>query len=265
MATLPAGRIYALNFRVVFRPFAPRALLVGSLAIVAGSAAYCLAYNWAQGTSESIAEAIGWSLVNIIPWLLAFEVGKKVLDDPEHGPANMALQFAAIIGGTVLASMALEWTFAGRPPWTDARALLFGFVRRVPGALLVGTLLLLRPRLDQGDGLDVPLLAPPGTGTSFLPLLPRQIAWIKSAGNYLEIRSDQATVLCRMTMKQAEQRLAAHGFLRIHRSALVNQRHIASIRAGKLYDEVQLLDGSWLRVGGAFRTRVAEFARRRTS
>ena len=89
-----------------------------------------------------------------------------------------------------------------------------------------------------------------------LALLPRQIDWIRSAGNYLEVRGTGRVVLQRMTLAAAERMLQAEGFVRIHRCALVNGRRIARYRAGRMADELQLEDGTWLKVGGAYRPLV---------
>src|SRR5690349_15093691 len=113
MAPLPFDRRPIINFALLYRPFAPRALVLSSIGIVLGTALYCLTYNWAQGTQESLVEAVGWSSAKIVPWLFALEIGERVLDDPAQGPARIAIQFAAIIAGTLVASVMLEWIIAG--------------------------------------------------------------------------------------------------------------------------------------------------------
>ena len=56
-----------------------------------------------------------------------------------------------------------------------------------------------------------------------------------------------------MTMAEAEALLAGEGFVRIHRSVLVNAGKVARVERGKAADEVRLADGTRLRVGGAYR------------
>ena len=52
-----------------------------------------------------------------------------------------------------------------------------------------------------------------------------------SAGNYVEFRmADGREVLMRVTLVQVEAELTAHGFVRTHRSWLVNTRAIAETR-----------------------------------
>ena len=69
----------------------------------------------------------------------------------------------------------------------------------------------------------------------------------------------------RLTIKQAEASLADQGFVRIHRSLLVNAARVAQLHRGKLYDEVELVDGTLLRVGGAYRSQLRREEPRRAA
>lgn len=59
----------------------------------------------------------------------------------------------------------------------------------------------------------------------------QDILWIKGAGNYVEIHllNGQAPILHRETIKNLEQTLKAHNFVRIHRSTLVRTSDINEI------------------------------------
>ena len=63
----------------------------------------------------------------------------------------------------------------------------------------------------------------------------------------------------------AEDLLGGHGFIRIHRSALVNRSRIVRHLKGKVADEVQLADGTRLKVGGAYRPGLGSAAERRSA
>ena len=63
-------------------------------------------------------------------------------------------------------------------------------------------------------------------------------------------------------MAQAEAELAGHGFVRIHRSTLVNAARVAAIRRGKQFDEVELTGGRRLKVGDSYRSGLAFLERR---
>lgn len=83
---------------------------------------------------------------------------------------------------------------------------------------------------------------------------PSTIGWVEAAGNYVEIHADDATHLVRGTLSGFEERLAEHGFVRIHRSRLVNTSRISSFRPTASGDlEIALDDGRV--VGGSRRFR----------
>ena len=219
---------------------ARRAAITGA-AIVGGGALYCLGYNSLQGNPENPMDAIAWATANLLPWLAAFELAKRA--------RGVARRLAVVVAAAAV-SLLLEHGFG----LIDLGVSNAGFqlLRRLPGAGLVLVLLLLLPRLRER-----PPPARLAGETPDLPLLPVQIDWIKAAGNYLEFHHAGGMVMRRMTLAEAESALAAHGFVRIHRSLLVNRSRIAGIRRGKLADEVELIDGPALKVGDAYRAVLA--------
>jgi hypothetical protein len=86
-----------------------------------------------------------------------------------------------------------------------------------------------------------------------IPLLPRQIDWVRAAGNYVEIRADKRTVVHRSPIGSIERELADHGFVRIHRSTLVRRDRIARVRT----EDVVLHDGTHLKIGKRYRAALA--------
>lgn len=74
-----------------------------------------------------------------------------------------------------------------------------------------------------------------------------EIDWIEADGNYVRLRSGERSYLARETMRDLEERLAVHGFVRIHRSTLVAWRRVREIRTTREgTTEVVLRDGSRL-------------------
>ena len=57
------------------------------------------------------------------------------------------------------------------------------------------------------------------------------IVWIDAAGDYLCIHTPEETHILRGTMKKLEQILDPARFVRVHRSTIVNGRHVRSMRA----------------------------------
>lgn len=111
------------------------------------------------------------------------------------------------------------------------------------------------------------LVAPPATpaqdqrieirdGGRVTLLDPASIGWVEAAGNYVEIHTRAGKYLVRGTLAGFEERLVAHGFVRVHRSRLVNKTRISGFRPTASGDlEITLDDGGV--VGGSRRFRAA--------
>jgi hypothetical protein len=240
------------------RPVPPRSAAFLVLVLLVGGGLYCSAYNALQGRAESVLVGAGWAAVNLLPWFAAFEIAKHVTQDPAGSWSAARGRIGLILLAAGAASIALD--LLGRPgAGPGAATIAFELLRRLPAAALVLASLVLAALLRRREpiGEARPL---EDAARDRLPLLPRQIDWIKAAGNYLEIRSAGGVVLRRMTMGEAESLLAREGFIRIHRSALVNRSRIARVARGKIADQVELADGTWLKVGGAYRPFVARLA-----
>jgi hypothetical protein len=57
-----------------------------------------------------------------------------------------------------------------------------------------------------------------------------QIRFIRAEGNYVRVFHRDGSGLMRVSLAELEARLAPYGFLRLHRSALCNRAHVASLR-----------------------------------
>jgi hypothetical protein len=206
------------------RPLAMPHLVAGVVAATLLVALYCLAYTALAGRPDTLAEALGWAVANVCPWLVAIEAGKRA----PGWPAVLGILAVALI-----ASLALGYGLG-----VSDDALGFEAVRRAPAlAATAAAVALLRSGLGHAQA------------SSELPLLPRQIDWIRAAGNYVELRADGRTVVHRSSIRATEAALAGHGFVRIHRSTLVRQDRIARIRP----QDVILHDGTHLKVGNRYR------------
>lgn len=88
-------------------------------------------------------------------------------------------------------------------------------------------------------------------------LKPAEIDWIESAGNYVCFHVGAKTHISRETMNQVEEKLQAHNFVRIHRSAIVNFDRIRKLKP-QLYGDylVELQDGTRLTMSRGYRRAV---------
>ena len=123
----------------------------------------------------------------------------------------------------------------------------------------------------QAPGLDP---SPTAEGWVEFPETPHlrfrssDVALIRTARNYCELEVAGRLVLVRVTAKELEQRLAPHGFVRVHRGAIVNLSRVRVVQRGRS-GRLRLLldDGSEIavsrrhrepfsrRLGGATRSR----------
>lgn len=114
-----------------------------------------------------------------------------------HNYGEVWLSFGAIwLTGYVILSLTI-WTFLRREPVERAAAPPRYEVREKGETLLIA--------LDE-------------------------IFWIKAAGNYVELHTVRGVKMLRKTLASIEIELANAGFLKAHRSALINVRHVTSIK-----------------------------------
>ena len=210
------------------RPVSLPVLAAGVAAAAVIVALYCVGYSRFSGQRETLAESLGWAVVNICPWLVALEAAKRAPRWPgaaailiAAGAISVLLGFALGIGGSNLE---------------------FELWRRVPPLAAVAAVVAL---LRSG------VAARQASGN--IPLLPRQIEWVRAAGNYVELRAAERTVIHRSPIGTIERELADHGFVRIHRSTLVRRDRIARVRT----EDVVLHDGTHLKIGKRYRAALA--------
>jgi hypothetical protein len=83
---------------------------------------------------------------------------------------------------------------------------------------------------------------------------PADILWVEAAGNYVELHLASRALLQRQTLSSLEEELGALGFTRIHRSRLVNRRHVRSVESNDSGDfTVSLSDGRQIAGGRRWR------------
>ena len=210
------------------RPLSLPVLGAGVLAAAVLVALYCVGYSRLSGQDETFAESLGWAVVNICPWLIALEAAKR---SASWGSAAAILVSAGCV--SVLLGLLLG---------IGGEQLEFEIWRRVPPFAAVAAIVAL---LRSGVAARQP--------SAEIPLLPRQIDWVRAAGNYVELRADKRTIVHRSPIGTIERELASHGFVRIHRSTLVRRDRIARVRT----EDVVLHDGTHLKIGKRYRAALA--------
>lgn len=119
-------------------------------------------------------------------------------------------------------------------------------VRRGAPAAVAATFPADAPRFAVRDGHRVHLV----------PV--RDILWVESFGNYARVHTPAARHIHRATMTRLAEQLTPYGFVRVHRTAIVNGARVVRLRpAGSGRVEALLDTGVRLRVSRTFREALA--------
>jgi len=110
----------------------------------------------------------------------------------------------------------------------------------------------LKARSPRADAAPDRIVARTGSVVHFVAV--GDIEWIESAGVYVVLHVGGREILHRGSLASLAQSLAGSGFVRVHRSAIVNLakvRHIAPVTHGDL--EATLISGAKVKVSRNFR------------
>jgi two-component system LytT family response regulator len=87
----------------------------------------------------------------------------------------------------------------------------------------------------------------------------KDVQWIGTEGNYLEMQTENRRYLLRMTMNMVETELDPRVFLRIHRSYMVNLAHVRSSRySGNNEFTFTMVNGKHLVSGRNYKEQIAK-------
>ena len=114
-------------------------------------------------------------------------------------------------------------------------------------------------RKHEGDGSYATRLVFKSKGRIlFLPI--SDIRWIGAEENYVRICADRESHLLRETMAHFETRLDPDCFIRVHRSAIVNLKHVKEIRTDSQEGEsfVLMQDGQKVPMSRGYRARISQ-------
>ncbi|MBM3556115.1 MAG: LytTR family transcriptional regulator [Alphaproteobacteria bacterium] len=184
------------------------------------------------------------------------------------GHALGALAFGvAHLGGMVLSRMALHPLIGGSyAPGPFVDRLLYEIRKDV---LAYAGLVILAHLLDRWRRKsDTAPPAPPPRfevrdGAHRAWLDPAAVLTVEAAGNYVELKTADRAWLLRRTLADVEAELAPHGFLRIHRSRLVNASHVREVVGRESGDfAVVLANGQELAGSRRYREVIAAVAAR---
>lgn len=103
-------------------------------------------------------------------------------------------------------------------------------------------------------------------GTGIRPLDTAAILYVQAEGDYLKLRVASEELRIRERMKDIEQQVAEAGFVRIHRSVLVNLDHVREMKPKKHGDyEFLMSDGARFVSGATYRGNVKRLLEQRSN
>ena len=245
----------ALGRATMRRPLDMGELLAAlSLSLVLGTAycaAYCrIAFYPMHEGGMPVWLSLWWAATCLAPWLLAFEAVKR-LAPLVSGRLGRFTGFIAIAGATAALTIAAQ-----RVGDVD----MMGMGHAKLSTLVANQML---PILLFAALVGLWLAASRGTASvetdanqnaETLPSL-GSIDWIRSAGNYVEVKCGDRLLIRRMTMRSAEEATKTADFVRIHRSIILRKDLIAGF-AGSSRSRVALTTGEVLPVGDSYRPSV---------
>ncbi|MDF1767683.1 LytTR family DNA-binding domain-containing protein [Maricaulis sp.] len=219
-----------------------------------------------QSAAPYHAYLLGWTR-GMLPWLFLFPIVFKIgarhsnSDFVETAKSAAIACFLGMGGVVVYAAFAFSIGTELTPLQTlsslGVRAFLWDMVFFIL-AFLFGRQM--RPAIDprQFHAPDLGTLAVKSSGSvEYVPV--REILGATAQGNYIALHLVDRDVLHRTTMANLEDALSTAGFVRIHRSHLVNPARISVARSrGESFRIVELTNGIQLPVSDRYRSEVRE-------
>ncbi|HEY0625440.1 MAG TPA: LytTR family DNA-binding domain-containing protein [Allosphingosinicella sp.] len=202
----------------------------------------CLLYQaLRQGVDLDVAAI--WLAVTLPPWTLCWLALQRQAAE-ENRAHRIAAAAATVLTAAFVAAMLDALAF----PAESASAGVDLF-QRVRAELPIGGAILALGLLQRRVPTDMP---PNFADPRFELLLGADLC--RAAGNYVEAIHAGRPRLVRATMAEAESFLASHGYIRVHRSAIVARCAIAGFehaRSGLV--AVRLRGGEYVKVGRGYR------------
>ena len=221
------------------------------------AAAYCLIHGIVIDVEMNLPRTLAWAVTSTLPWLCAWEGLKRL--DQRPAQSLQLLRSAVVLTAALVVCVALEYALGAiYSTATDSLAQIVYRLLPIPFGIAVVRWLVRPAKPVRASPTDLILDVPTRQGT--LAVRACDIEYIKAAGNYVELVTGNRTSLMRTTLQDLSDQLAPIGFLRVHRSLLVNPLHVVAIRRGPRGRRVvEVRSGAQLPVGRQFGDNAAAF------
>jgi DNA-binding LytR/AlgR family response regulator len=223
--------------------------LAGGLGLLA--ATYCLAHGLIADDAICLPRTLAWAITSTLPWVGAWEGLKRLRAKPAQ-PLQLLLM-GGVLMAALGASVAAEYTLAAiYPVDADSLAQIAYRLLPIPLAFAVAAMLL-QPKAERPKEQHVEHVLSIPTRDGMLEVRPGEVEYVKAAGNYVEVITGNRTLLMRTTLQELSGQLRGLGFVRVHRSVLVNAVHVLAVRRGPRGRRiVRVRSGAQLPVGRQF-------------
>ena len=229
--------------------------------LVVAASVYCLAHGLVIDDEINLPRTLAWAVVSTFPWVCAWEGLQRVA--ARSAQHLQPLLSAVILIAALVAAAALEYAL-GTIYSADAASLAQIAYRLlpIPLGIAVAWRLLRRQASDRVAAVspaeqlrhlqdervfDIP------TRNGACTVRAADIEYVKAAGNYVELITGERALLMRATLHELGEQLGAIGFVRVHRSLLVNSLQVLAVRRGPRGRQlVKLNSGAELPVGRQF-------------
>ncbi len=234
------------------------ALAVGLVVI---ATVYCLAHGLVIDDEINLRRTLAWAVVSTFPWVCAWEGLQRL--GAKSAQRLQPLLSAAVLVAALVVSVALEYALGGMyAADADSLAQIVYRLLPIPLGIAVARRVLRRPSpvragteapverlryLQVERVLDVP------TRNGTVAVRAADIEYVRAAGNYVELITAARTLLMRATLHDLGKELGRVGFVRVHRSLLVNSLQVLAVRRGPRGRQlIKLNSGEELPVGRQF-------------
>ncbi len=239
---------------------------VAAVALLVALTGYCQLHSIVYAGRVPLETSLRWAAVTAAAWtaagcfawhwrgrLLSMLASGCVARKARAAAVLFVLALAAANAALIIEIASSEFTASDLPK----RLLRYGPAAAATAAFGACWLLLQRRRSPQPPGEWLHLPQEPR-----LMLRSSDLRLVRSAGNYCELHAGDRMHLVRITLKDLEAQLEAKGFLRVHRTAMVNLSSVAAIAPapGSKRLEVRLDCGGQVPVGRAYVSRLRSVA-----
>ncbi len=238
----------------------------GAALLLAALTAYCQLHSIVYTDRVPLEVSLRWASVTAATWtavacfawqwrdrLLAMLASGCFARIAKAGAVLFLLALVAANAALIIEVASSDFAASDLPK----RLLRYGPAAAATAAFGACWLLLQRRRSPQPEGEWLHLPQEPR-----LMLRSSDLRLVRSAGNYCELHANGRMHLVRATLKDMEAQLGAKGFLRVHRTAMVNLSSIAAIAPapGSKRLQVELDCGGQVPVGRAYVSRLRSVA-----